>query len=52
MDSYIRTPLHVAPQVITLYLFPLYLNHFLTDFNTTCTIVYPMQALQVQEYSN
>ena len=45
------TPLHVTPQVITLYyLFPLYLSHFLTDLNATCTIVYPMQALQVQEY--
>ena len=32
-------------------LFPLYLSHFLTDFNITFTIVYPIHALQVEQYS-
>ena len=31
-------------------MFPLYLSHFLTDFNITCTIVYPIHALQVEQY--
>ena len=34
------------------HLFLLYLSHLSTDFNTTCTTVHPMHALQVQQYSH
>ena len=34
------------------YLFPLYLSHFSTNFNATCTTVYPMHALHVQQYAD
>ena len=33
-------------------MFPLYLSHFLTDFNAISNIVYPMHAPQVQQYSD
>ena len=45
--------LRVTPLItLTSYLFPLCVSHFLTDFNATFTTVYPMHALQVQEYSD
>ena len=43
--------LHITTSSFSPYLFPLYLSHFLTDFNITCTIVYPIHALQVEQYS-
>ena len=43
--------LHITTSSFSQCLFPLYLSHFLTDFNITCTIVYPIHALQVELYS-
>ena len=45
---FLRTPLHGLAYYNLKFnqcLFPLYLSHFLTDFNITCTIVYPIHAL-------
>ena len=39
--------LHLKLQLATSYIFPLYLSHFSTNANTTCTTVYPMHTLQI-----
>ena len=48
-----RTPLHwlaCCTLNYSYYWFPLYLSHFSTNFNITCTTIYLIHALEVQHF--